>query len=262
MSYTIITGATGGLGKAISIECAQKGYNLILTGRSSEKLLDLFDCLTKIRPNIDIRFFPCDLSSVDDRCGLFNSLIKNNLSIERVIHVAGVDTQMALKNYTHEKLIFQSRVNLEAVFDLTLFALKNKVDRLEVLTISSICAAVPIGYFSVYSSTKAALKHFFDSLRLEYKNKEVTFTTVLPGSIITRADIIADIEKQGLQGRLSKKTPEYVAKKALKALERRRKNYVPGFYNKIVYFFSKVTPRSISSKITTRKFSHKEKDSF
>ena len=41
MTYTFISGATGGIGKAFANECAKLGYNLFLTGRSEEKLKNL-----------------------------------------------------------------------------------------------------------------------------------------------------------------------------------------------------------------------------
>ena len=100
------------------------------------------------------------------------------------------------------------------------------------------------------------------AIRFEQKGKNVTITTILPGSIPTRPDIVEDIKKQGLQGRLSKKTPTFVAQKSLNALKRRKSIYVPGFYNKIVYFFSKITPDFIAQKVLARKFSTKQKDAF
>ena len=146
--------------------------------------------------------------------------------------------------------------NLESVLDLTLFVINNRLTdtKLEILTISSLCGASPVPYFAVYSATKSALITFMKAIRFEQKGKNVT--------IPTRPDIVEDIKKQGLQGRLSKKTPTFVAQKSLNALKRRKAIYVPGFYNKIVYFFSKITPDFIAQKVLARKFSTKQKDAF
>lgn len=264
MVYTLITGATGGLGKAFTKICAKNNENLILTARSIDSLNDFKGELLSINPTIDIKTFACDLSSELSRKDLFNFIKENCLTVARLINVAGVDTQKAFELYSQSKLLFQTRVNLESVLDLTLFVINNRLTdtKLEILTISSLCGASPVPYFAVYSATKSALITFMKAIRFEQKGKNVTITTILPGSIPTRPDIVEDIKKQGLQGRLSKKTPTFVAQKSLNALKRRKSIYVPAFYNKIVYFFSKITPDFIAQKVLARKFSSKQKDAF
>lgn len=262
MKYVMITGATGGLGKAFCFNQANQGKNLILTGRSIDKLDTLKTELTECYGALDILVFPCDLSSNDSRENLYKQILSNRLSIERLINVAGVDTQMAFSEYTQEKLLFQIKVNLEATLSVTKFVLDNFSDGVDILTVSSMCGITPMPYFSAYSATKAALINFFDSLRKEYSGKYVRITTLMPGSIPTRSDIIEDIKKQGLTGRLSSKPPDFVAKKGIKALEKNKRHCIPGFYNKIVYLLSKITPYGIQTKIIKHKFSNKKKDAF
>lgn len=262
MKYVIITGATGVLGKCYSKAQASLGENLILIGRSQEKLSALKDELTTVNSSIDIKLFSCDLSKTDDVLMLTKTLSKEDFEIKRLINVAGVDTQMAFEKYTYDKAIFQMNVNFQSVICITKYALTNNSIDLEILTVSSLCGATPMPYFALYSATKCALINFFDSIRFEYKNTKVKITTLMPGSIPTRPDIIADIKKQGLTGRLSKKSPEYVVKSSLKALSKNKRHIVPGAYNKFVYFLSKITPYKLQSKIIARKFSQKQKDAF
>ncbi len=262
MKYVMITGATGGLGKAFCYNQAKQGKNLILTGRSIEKLGTLKNELIGRYGASDILVFPCDLASSDSRDNLYKWILSSDLSIERVINVAGVDTQMAFSEYTQEKLLFQIKVNFEATLSVTKFVLDNFSDGVDILSVSSMCGVTPMPYFAVYSATKAALINFFDSLRKEYTSKSVKITTLMPGSIPTRLDIIEDIKKQGLTGKLSSKSPEFVADKGIKALEKNKRHCIPGFYNKIVYLLSKITPYCIQTKIIKRKFSNKKKDAF
>ena len=264
MSYTLITGATGGLGKEFAKICALKGENLILTARDIKKLEALKHELLSLSDTKDINVYACDMSQKASRDELFNQITADSLLVSKLINVAGVDTQKAFSLYTREKLLFQTRVNFESVVDLTYFTLKNRPanSRLEILTISSLCGATAVPYFAIYSATKSSLITFMRALSYELKGENVTVTTVLPGSIPTRPDIIEDIKIQGLQGKLSKKSPAFVAQKSLKALKKRKKIYVPGAYNKLVYFLSKITPKIITEKIMARKFSRKQKDAF
>ncbi len=262
MNCTLISGATGGLGKAFVFELASSQNVLVLTGRSIEKLELLKSQLLEQFNNLKVFVFACDMQNSEHRKKLFSFINDNNLLIEKLINVAGVDTQMAFEKYSQEKLEFQIRVNFESVVSLTKFTLENMAENLEILTISSMCASLPIPYFAIYSATKRALVDFFDALRYEQRNNNVKITTVMPGSIPTRQDIVEDIKKQGLTGKLSKKSPSFVAKKSLIALKKNKKHYIPGFYNKLVYFFNKITPSCIKTAIIAKKFKNKEKNAF
>ncbi len=262
MNCTLISGATGGLGKAFTIELSKTQNAIVLTGRSTEKLQALKAELEEQFNNLKVFIFACDMANENSRLEFFSFIKDNGLKIEKLINVAGVDTQMAFEKYSQEKLEFQIRVNFESVVSVTKFALENRAEKLEILTISSMCASLPIPYFAIYSATKKALLDFFDALRFELKGKNVKITTIMPGSIPTRDDIVEDIKKQGLTGKLSKKSPSFVAKKSLIALNRNKKHYVPGFYNKFVYFFNKITPSFLKTRIIAKKFKNKEKDAF
>ena len=84
----------------------------------------------------------------------------------------------------------------------------------------------PMPYFALYSATKAMLTSFFTSLHYELKKQKVKVTVVLPGGVYTRPDIIKEIKGQGLWGRLSAKSPEFVAEKSLKAVQKNKVKYI------------------------------------
>lgn len=261
MDYTLITGASGYIGKAFAKRLV-KTDSLILTGRSEDKLDIVKMQLLEINPTANILIYPADLTSEKDRDELFRFIDDNDIRLKKLFNVAGADIQKAFIKYDQQKLLFQIRVNFEATLSITLEFLKRKTENAEILTISSMCGCTPMPYFGVYSATKAALINFFNSLRVELKDEKIKITTVLPGSVETRPDVIEDIKKQGLTGRLSKKTPDFVAEKSLRALKRNKRIYVPGFYNKIVYFFNKITPEPLVAAIVAKKFKIKEKDAF
>jgi NAD(P)-dependent dehydrogenase (short-subunit alcohol dehydrogenase family) len=71
-SYLLITGATGGLGSAFSLTCAQKGYDLVLTDRTSQG--EAFARQLTAAYGVDVQYLPCDLTSDEARSGLFAHL--------------------------------------------------------------------------------------------------------------------------------------------------------------------------------------------
>lgn len=259
MAYSLVTGATGVLGKEF---CRQlvKTDDLFLTGRSIEKLQALKEELLTVRQNAKILIFPADLTDFSQRENMFTFADEQGVKFGGAFLVAGVDTQKAFEKYTQEKIVFQIRVNLESTIAITHGVLSRREKDLKILAVASTCGLVPMPYFAIYSATKSAVINFFSALRYEVKDAKIT--TLIPGSIPTRDDVKKDIELQGWTGKLSAKSPEFVVKKGLQALEKNKAKVVPGAFNKMVYFFQKITPTFIKNAIIASKFKNKEKDAF
>jgi short-subunit dehydrogenase len=119
----------------------------------------------------------------------------------------------------------------------------------------------PMPNFAIYSATKCCLTNFFKALRVELKGK-VKITTVMPGGVYTRPDVVNDIKGQGLWGKLSAKNPDFIVKKSLKAVKRNKKVEIPGFWNKFLYFILKITPENLTLKIIRNRWSKQQKDAF
>lgn len=260
--FTFISGATGGIGKAFCIECASRGDNLFLTGRSEEKLLALKNELLSLNENIVIKTCACDLTCEEDRKNLLRKIDNDGVRFNNVINVAGVDIQKAFLDYTEEKVLFQIRVNVESTISLTHALLSRRGENLKIITVSSMSGVSPMPYFALYSATKAMLTNFFTSLRIELKGEGVKVTTVLPGGVPTRPDIIEDIKGQGLWGKLSAKSPKFVAQGALKAVEKNKNKYIPGGFNKLLYFIMKLIPQKLQLIFIAKRWKKQTKDAF
>ncbi len=262
MDYSIVMGATGVIGERFSEELAKAGNNLYLSGRSLEKLQLLKDKLLDLNGKIDVKIFPCNLADFNEVENLFKNFSLLNARASGLYYVSGVDIQKPFIDYSYEKILSQTRVNFEGAVSLANFALKNRAENLKILIVSSACGLLPMPYFALYSATKSALISFFTSLRYENKKNSVKISILAPGSVPTRPDIISDIKKQGLTGKLSSKSPEYVVAKALKGLDKNKRLIIPGFYNKLLAFFNKITPNFIKLNIIKKRFAKKTKDAF
>jgi short-subunit dehydrogenase len=96
----------------------------------------------------------------------------------------------------------------------------------------------------------------------ELKDKGVKVTVVLPGGVPTREDIIEDIKGQGLWGKLSSKSPKFVAEKSLKALSKNKLQYIPGGFNKFLNFIMKLAPKRLKLRFIARRWKKIKKDAF
>ena len=85
----LITGATGGIGKEISIQLAKNGCNLFLTGTNNEKLKSLTGHLTENYPDITISSKSCDLTNISEINDLINQIRNEFKIIDILINSAG-----------------------------------------------------------------------------------------------------------------------------------------------------------------------------
>ncbi|MBQ7949087.1 MAG: SDR family NAD(P)-dependent oxidoreductase [Clostridia bacterium] len=260
--YALVTGATGGLGKAFVYVLAERGDNLLLTGRSEEKLVKLQAELQEKYPQIEVRIYPADLSNEASRYAMMEKIAADGLTVSLLANVAGADVQKGLSEYTQEKIAFQCRVNFEAAVSMCHFAIAHKAERLEIVNVSSVSGIYPMPYFAIYSATKGALTSFSQSLRAEMKGKNVAVTAILPGAMPTRDDIKEQIKGQGLWGKLAAKTPEAVAKASLKAVRKNKRKVIVGFWNKLMRIGTCWLPTSWRLKFVANRWSKISKDAF
>ena len=261
-SYALITGATGGLGKAFVNAYAKRGIPLILTGRSEEKLSALQREMKKLYGDLPVLIYAVDLTSAKERTAFFNALISRGVLLSALVNVAGADIQKAFQDYTQEKISFQCRVNLESAISTCKFAIDNRAERLEIINISSVSGLYPMPYFAIYSATKTALTSFSLSLRQEMKKKGVFVTAVLPGAMPTREDIKEQIKGQGLWGKIAVKSPDFVAERSIKAVKKNKAKIIPGFWNKVMRVFTAWIPLSWKMHFIAKRWSKISKDAF
>ena len=261
-TYALVTGATGGLGRAFVFALAKRGQPLLLTGRNEKKLQELKAELLNGYENLAVEIFPADLSNEDSRAALTEKIKAADLRLNMLVNVAGADIQKGFAQYTQEKLAFQCRVNFEAAASLCLFALNQRAERLEIINVSSVSGIYPMPYFALYSATKGALTSFSLALREEVRKDNVAVTAVLPGAMPTREDIKDQIKGQGLWGRLAAKSPEWVAEYSLKCVKKNKGKVIPGFWNKMMRLSTACLPASWKRRFIAKRWSKISKDAF
>ena len=258
--YSLVTGATGGIGGAFCKELAARGCNLFITGRSGEKLSAFAAELRRMFPDILIKWCECDLTDEHSRMELYKNLEGHTLS--RLVNVAGADIQKAFIKYDESKIIFQSRVLFEGAISLSRFCLDVRAPKFEIINISSVSGLYPMPYFAIYSALKGALTSFSVALARELRGQGVTVTAVLPGAVYTRPDVVEYIRAQGIWGKIAAKSPEYVAQRSLRAAARGKIKYIPGFANKLMRVFTALIPQRLKLTFIAKRWSRTQKDAF
>lgn len=245
-NYVLLTGATGGLGRAFAEVLAKDGKNLILIATKEDRL-EAYKKELSEKFDMKIITFKCDFSIKEDLESVSQYIKDGGFTISMLINNAGFICEGSNSAMSMENLQKCIMVNNIGTTTLTKAVLDkhDKMSHLDIVTISSLGANYPMPFMAVYSATKSYLKNYMLALRQEYKGDNINILTVLPGAIATSEDMKKAVEAQGLKGKLSLVPPEKIAKMSIKAVEKNKAILIPGWFNKLTNFVSKITPQSL-----------------
>lgn len=236
----LITGATSGIGRALALEFARRGYPLFLTGRNHVELEKL-----STESGVDTVVHAADLSLPDDRKRLCASIAAHDIEI--LVNNAGFGVKGDFADTSLEDELGMLEVQIAAMLELTKAVLPGMRSRRKgsILNVASVYSFSPVPQQSVYAAAKAFIYSFSSSLRDEVKDHGINVSVLAPG--ITRTNFrtragIADKANSGL-------TAEAVSKIAVDELLRGKTLIVPGTSNKIFVFLTRHLPASLSAKL-------------
>ena len=178
----LITGATGGIGKALVSKFSSLDANILATGTKNEKL----DLLKKEFPNINILKF--DISEHPKIEEFIENVFSQLTGLDVLINNAGVNLDNLSLRMTNEQWKKVIDINLGSTFLLTKYAikkmLKNKYGR--IVNITSIVGHTGNLGQANYAASKAGIIGMSKSLAIEYAKKNITINCVSPGFIQTK----------------------------------------------------------------------------
>ena len=249
--WTILTGATGGLGKAFLNGLISKNKNVIICGTNKQKLEQSKSSYTNCTSKIICYAF--NLADTNQILQFADFIKTNNFCVKTLINNAGFITEGSIEYSSYHNFINAIDVNCKGTILLTKQILNlNKYKNTNIITISSLASNYPMPYMSIYSATKSLLTSFFLSLRSELKKSNVNVTIVEPGAIPTSEDMINAIKAQGFKGKLSSTSAQKIARISLIKNSKHKKFYTPGFVNKLTKIASKITPKSLQMKVISK----------
>lgn len=209
----LLTGATGGLGRAIANALAERGASLVLSSRKPEELEELEgglpgDHLVEVADLAE----PGAAEDLMNRAGHLDGLIAN----------AGLPGSGELTDFSPREVERAVRVNLEAPMLMARALVPSISERGEghIVLVSSLSGRAPSPRASVYNATKFGLRGFGLGLREDLRAAGVGVSVVMPG-FIRDAGMFAD-SGASAPGGLGTASPEQVGAGVVRAIERNR----------------------------------------
>lgn len=181
----IITGATKGIGRAISIKLAENGFNLALCARNADDLNALAAKLCQY--HVKVFTFVADLSDKSQTLNFCRQAFLSFDQIDVLVNNAGAFIPQNILDEKDSDFEYQMAVNVSAVYFISKFfgRIMRNQQLGHIFNICSVASKAAVQNAGSYSVTKAALLSLNDVLRTELALHQVKVTAVLPGSTLT-----------------------------------------------------------------------------
>ncbi|MEB0280339.1 MULTISPECIES: SDR family oxidoreductase [unclassified Mucilaginibacter] len=187
MKNALITAATKGIGRAVSIAFAKQGINLSICSRNEQDLLNFKQELQGINPQITVITMVTDCSKRDELINFAVFTEKKLGFVDIIVNNVGMYKHVSILNDSEDSFQKQIDTNLLPAYELYRFFGKTMVSvgKGHIFNICSVAAINPVVEAGMYSVTKYALLGLNKVMRLETQGHGVKVTAVIPGSTLT-----------------------------------------------------------------------------
>jgi short-subunit dehydrogenase len=240
----ILTGASGGIGRAVALELVRAGVRVALASRNADKLNELASALKA--SGGDVIAVPTDITKPDDRRHLIDSAVTAFGGLDLLINNAGVGSWGHFANSSEEICRTVLEVNFFGPIELTRLAVPHltRGNQPAVVNVTSMCGRKGMPAWPEYSASKFALVGMSEAWRGEFARFDVDVLTIVPGMTNSgfqnnwlRTDGKADLRfDEGM-------TPEYLATKIIGAVQTNRTETVCGSEARRLLRFNRYFPR-------------------
>ena len=246
----LITGAAGGLGRAMAVECGKRGYHIFLTDVNE-------DGLRRVQTGLERQFGviaaakTCDLTdpaSVDALLSVFDDY---GIDFDLLLNIAGVDFEGGFLSRDREQVVGIVTLNDAGTLRIThaILARCRENRPFAVVFVSSLASMFPMPLKAAYAASKRFLLDFAASLRQELKGRNTNVLVLCPAGMVTTDETEEAIRAQGFWGDVTTNPLEIVARKTIDRVWKGKATYIPGGLNRILAALGRLIPRSLAAAV-------------
>lgn len=246
----LVTGGTSGMGWEYCQQLAVRGCNIMMVSIQKE-LLDTLPNTLSERYGVNSWGLYMDLSKESAADEIWEYCQRQHIEIDILVNNAGMFFFNEIDKSTQDKALAMLGLHVSTPTRLMMLfgeAMKQRRKGF-IINMSSMTAQLPTPGITMYAATKAYLKSYSKSLYFEMKPYNVGVTTILPAAIATPLyQIKTGLMKLGVALGLIR-TPQWLVRRALRAMLRGRHVVKPGLTNYILPVLIKLLPNWIEVKI-------------
>ncbi|KQL44000.1 oxidoreductase [Brevibacillus choshinensis] len=207
MKYTVITGASSGIGYETALAFAARGKNLIIAARRTEELEKLKSKVANINPDLDVVIRTVDLSVTANVYEFYESL--QDYQIETWINNAGSGSFASVGEQNLNKVTTMLHLNIEALTVLSSLYVRDyaDVEGTQIINISSGGGYQIVGNSVAYCATKFYVSAFTEGFAQELKEKGASIQVKVLAPAATETEFIKsalDLDEFNYEGLVPK----------------------------------------------------------
>jgi short-subunit dehydrogenase len=242
-SRILLTGASSGIGRALALELARGGAELVVLARREDRLKKLADEIAALSGRIET--VAGDITDADCRQRAIDAALSRYNGLDILINNAGVGAMGLFEHADPARVRRVFEVNFFALVELTRLALPllQKGVRPMVVNVSSILGHRAVPHSSEYSASKFAVQGFSEAIRAEFTRHRIDVLVVSPGTTDTEF-FDSVIERTGEPAWPPHKpiSSEEVARRIVKAIRLGKHEIIPYFPGKLLCWLNRLTP--------------------
>jgi uncharacterized protein len=240
----LITGASSGIGLELAKILVGDGYDLVITARRKDRLIDLKNELEN-KSSTDVHIFTADLSLPESPMDIYQYCEDQNIEINVLVNNAGIGDYGLFHDSDWHKTATMIDLNVKSLTHLTRLFLPSMIDRKHgfILNVASTASFQPGPLMSVYYATKHYVLAFSEAIANEVKEYGIMVTALCPGPTQSEFQATANMEKSKLMDRFPMPTSKDVAEYGYNAMKKGKRVAVHGFMNKIMSKIVRLIPR-------------------
>ncbi len=249
----LVTGASGGLGRAFAELFAADGWKPILVSRDAERL-NVVAADLKARFGVEAPVIAADLARPGSAQGLYDRVRASGIAVDALVNNAGFATYGLFADLPLEGEREEVMLNVVALTELTKLFLGPMLARKRgrIMNVASTAAFQPGPTMATYCATKAFVLSFSEALSNEVAGTGVNVTCFCPGATATGFQARAGMADSPLFTSRPMPDATSVARVGYAAMLAGKRLEIDGLLNTIMAFSPRVAPRGLVLKIGRR----------
>ncbi len=251
--WAVVTGASGGIGLDIARELAARGYALVLSARSGDKLQAIAAELQQAHGTRTM-VAVADLAAPGGADTLAQQIAQAGIQPKVLVNNVGIGVYGPFADTDPARTQAMVDVNVGALTRVTALLLPALLQQppAHILNVASTAAFQAGPGMAVYFATKAYVLALGEALDVELRGRGVRVTTLCPGATRTDFASRAEGERSALfHSRMA--TSAEVARFGVRAMERGQRVAVHGLGNRLLVLGSRLSPRRLATAIAAWK---------
>ncbi len=248
--YTLVTGASSGIGEAFAIIAAREKRNVIVTARRLDRLETLAETLKQEGAG-EVHAIAADLARPEDRERLWSEATAMG-TIDILINNAGLGSHGLFAEADWDREALSIDVNVTALTWLMKKAVMHMTEnrRGRILNVASVAGFLPGPNMAVYHATKAYVISLSEAVAEEVSGTDVSVTALCPGATESEFFDGAEMHDVNLVKGQNLPSSMEVAREGWSGMKARSRVVVPGAMNKLSAATGRLLPRFLTLKAT------------